>query len=66
MITLRDLLKNKVTVEKKSGLLPRLQGQGLVEYALVLMFVAIVVIAILVFLGPQIGTMFSSVTKSLS
>ncbi|NWJ48676.1 MAG: pilus assembly protein [Chloroflexi bacterium] len=47
-------------------MLPRLQGQGLVEYALVLMFVAIVVIAILVFLGPQIGTMFSSVTKSLS
>jgi pilus assembly protein Flp/PilA len=63
MLKLRDLLK---TVEKKSGLLHPLQGQGLVEYALVLMLVAIVVIAILVFLGPQIGNMFSSVTKSLS
>ena len=42
------------------------EGQGLVEYALVLMLIAIVVIAILIFLGPQIGSMFSAVTKGLS
>jgi pilus assembly protein Flp/PilA len=42
------------------------EGQGLVEYALILFLVAVVVIAILVFLGPQIGNVFSSVTKNLS
>jgi len=34
--------------------LPREEGQGLVEYALILVLVAIIVIAILMVLGPQI------------
>jgi pilus assembly protein Flp/PilA len=38
----------------------------LVEYALILFLVAIVVIAILILLGPQIGSVFSAVTKGLS
>jgi pilus assembly protein Flp/PilA len=42
------------------------EGQGLVEYALILLLVAIVVIAILTLLGPQLGEMFSAVTKGLS
>jgi pilus assembly protein Flp/PilA len=42
------------------------EGQGLVEYALILFLVAVVVIAILILLGPQIGSVFSSVTKGLS
>jgi len=42
------------------------QGQGLVEYALVLVLVAIVVIAILAILGPQIGNIFSRVTNGLA
>ena len=42
------------------------EGQGLVEYALILLLVVIVVIAILTFLGPQLGSMFSAVTKGLS
>ena len=41
------------------------EGQGLVEYALILFLVAIVVIAILVLLGPQIGSIFSSVFDAL-
>ena len=40
-------------------------GQGLVEYALLLVLVAIVVIAILVLLGPQIGNVFSSISTEL-
>ncbi|MER3398970.1 MAG: pilus assembly protein [Chloroflexota bacterium] len=40
-------------------------GQGLVEYALILFLVAIVVVAVLVLLGPQIGTVFSSVVRAL-
>ena len=34
-------------------------GQGLVEYALILVLVAVVVISILTVLGPQIGNVFS-------
>lgn len=38
------------------------EGQGLMEYALVLVFVAVVIIAILTILGPQIGNMYSRIT----
>lgn len=41
------------------------EGQGLVEYALILFLVAVVVIAILILLGPQIGSIFSAITKGL-
>jgi pilus assembly protein Flp/PilA len=37
------------------------KGQGLVEYALILVLVAVVVIVILALLGPAIGNVFSSV-----
>ncbi len=46
--------------------LPQEEGQGLVEYALILALVAIVVIAILIILGPQVGSVFSRVTSGLS
>jgi pilus assembly protein Flp/PilA len=36
------------------------EGQGLLEYALVLMLVAIIVIVILALLGPAVGNMFSN------
>jgi pilus assembly protein Flp/PilA len=41
------------------------RGQGLVEYALIIALVAIVVIAILVLMGPQIGQIFSTITNGL-
>ena len=45
--------------------LNREEGQGLVEYALVLVLVAVVIIAILTLLGPQIGNVFSRITNGL-
>ena len=45
--------------------LPQEEGQGMVEYALLLVLVAIVVIAILLLVGPQIGNIFSRITSSL-
>ena len=45
--------------------LPREEGQGLVEYALILVLVAIVVIAILMLVGPQIANIFSQLTNGL-
>ena len=35
------------------------KGQGLVEYALILVLVAVIVIAILLLLGPTVGDVFS-------
>lgn len=45
---------------------PKEKGQGLVEYALILVLVAIVVIAALMVLGPIIGNVFSKINTSLS
>lgn len=42
------------------------KGQGLVEYALILVLVAVVVIAILTLLGPQIGEVFSTIYDALN
>lgn len=46
--------------------LPCEDGQGLVEYALILVLVSITVIAILGLLGDQVGAVFSSVTGTLA
>jgi pilus assembly protein Flp/PilA len=40
-------------------------GQGLVEYALILVLVAIVVIVILALLGPAIGNIFSTMYQNV-
>jgi len=45
---------------------PKERGQGLVEYALILVLVAIVVIAALMILGPIIGGVFSTINSSLT
>lgn len=40
-------------------------GQGLLEYALVLVLVAVAIVAILTLLGPQIGNLYSRITTSV-
>lgn len=42
------------------------RGQGLVEYALILVLVAVVVIAILSLLGPAIGNVFSQILDGIN
>lgn len=46
-------------------LFSRSRGQGLVEYALIIALIAIVVIAILILLGPAIGSVFSQIKQNL-
>ena len=41
------------------------KGQGLVEYAFILVLVAIIVITVLTVMGPIIGNTFSSANGSL-
>jgi len=43
----------------------REKGQGLVEYALILVLVAVVVIVILALLGPAIGNVFSRIVRAI-
>ena len=42
-------------------LIPQEEGQGLVEYAFILILVAMIVLVALVLLGPPIGNVFSNV-----
>jgi len=44
---------------------PKEKGQGLVEYALILVLVAVVVIAVLTILGPIIGNVFTKIITGL-
>jgi pilus assembly protein Flp/PilA len=44
---------------------PKEKGQGLVEYALILVLVAIVVIVVLALLGPAIGDVFSTIMSAI-
>lgn len=46
--------------------MPREEGQGLVEYALILVLIAIVVIVVLGLLGTQISTIFEQITSGLT
>lgn len=52
---------------KRSELLKQFdqQGQGLVEYALILVLIAVVVIAVLLTLGPTVGEVFSDIVAKL-
>jgi pilus assembly protein Flp/PilA len=42
---------------------PRQEGQGLVEYMLIILLVAIVVIVALELMGPIVGEMFSNISN---
>jgi pilus assembly protein Flp/PilA len=44
---------------------PEERGQGLVEYAIIVVFVALVVIALVRLLGPKVGNIFSTINSSL-
>ena len=45
---------------------PKEKGQGMVEYALIIVLIAIVVIVVLGLLGTQISTVFSRITSTLT
>jgi len=45
---------------------PKEKGQGLVEYALIIVLIAIVVIVAMNFLGPTIGNVFNNIGDTLT
>ena len=44
---------------------PKEKGQGLIEYAIILSFVAVVVVAVMWMLGPKLGNTYSSINNSM-
>ena len=44
---------------------PKEKGQGLVEYALILVLVAVVVIVVLSLLGPAISNIFQNIADNI-
>jgi pilus assembly protein Flp/PilA len=62
-VVLREIHEGKEV--KPMLFAPKEKGQGLVEYALILVLVAIVVIAVLLILGPIIGNVFTKINSSL-
>ena len=45
--------------------LPREEGQGLVEYALILVLIAVVVIVVLQLLGTRVSGIFSNIAGEM-
>lgn len=59
---IRSVLRLRLWVESR---LRREEGQGLVEYALILALIAILVIVALKFLQPQISNTLNKVSNNL-
>ncbi|TMG17047.1 MAG: Flp family type IVb pilin [Chloroflexi bacterium] len=49
----------------KGGELNREEGQGMVEYALILVLIAVVVIVVLIVLGNQVKNVFCNISGGL-
>ena len=58
---------NKVIIRAKSALrrMKSKKGQTLVEYALILAFISVVAISVLIALGSQVKSVFTTITNQL-
>jgi pilus assembly protein Flp/PilA len=56
---LRGLMVRKTELEESE------KGQGMVEYALILVLIAIVVIVVLTVVGHQVNNIFSNISSTL-
>ena len=41
------------------------KGQGMIEYAMILILVAIIILVVLVLLGPAVGNLYSNVMSNI-
>ena len=59
---------NKLIIRAKSALrrLKSKKGQTLVEYALILAFISVVAISVLMALGNQVKSVFTTITSQLA
>ncbi|MBM2812720.1 MAG: Flp/Fap pilin component [Chloroflexi bacterium] len=59
------MIRDIVQGSREAAAEARARGQGMVEYGLIIALVAIVAIAGLIILGPQIASMFTSLGSSV-
>jgi Flp pilus assembly pilin Flp len=61
-------MSNKTLFRAKSALrrMKSRKGQTLVEYALILAFISVVAISVLITLGQQVKSVFTTITSQLS
>lgn len=52
-------------IRRRPGTMSDERGQGMVEYALILVLIAVVVIVILTVVGQQVSNVFSNVSSGL-
>ena len=64
-IRLRELMLGKAELIKEGPRRAREEGQGMVEYALILVLIAVVVIFVLTTLGGRITNVFKKVCNDL-
>ncbi len=64
----KETMINKVIIRAKSALrrLKSKKGQTLVEYALILAFISVVAISVLIALGNQVKSVFTTITSQLA
>jgi pilus assembly protein Flp/PilA len=60
-LRLRELAIRKTQLDKEGQ-----EGQGMIEYALILVLIAVVVIVILTVVGGQVKNVFSNVSNGLN
>jgi len=58
-MTLRERLRQALSREESE------EGQGMVEYALILVLIAIVVIVVLIILGNQVKNVFCNISSGM-
>jgi pilus assembly protein Flp/PilA len=67
LLTLEGTQRNRAGKEVNAMLFsPKEKGQGMVEYALIIVLIAIVVIVVLTVLGTQISKVFSQISSALA
>lgn len=64
MSKLHNLLRRSLT-RVAEALQREVDGQGLVEYALILVLVVLVAFVVVYWLGPWVGNMFSNIVNFL-
>lgn len=58
-------MKLPVLIERLIQALTRDEGQGMVEYALILVLIAVIVIVVLIILGNQVQNVFCNISGGL-
>lgn len=66
MLSTLSVRLQELVARAKDRVQNREEGQGMVEYALILVLIAVVVIVILTVVGKQVNNVFSNISNGLA